>query len=88
MEKICIAGLALVPGFTAWAHGGFLERELNWSLLALGLLTAVYWAGAPRGGARLSRWLLWPVALRKSAESVDELFLGCAMLADHQEESR
>ncbi len=63
LRGIYLGGITLVLGYTAYAHGGFLERELNYSLLAVGLLSLAYWALARKATQPLDRWIFWPLVL-------------------------
>ena len=63
LRGIYLGGMTLVLGYTAYAHGGFLERELNYSLLAVGLLSLAYWVFVRKATQPLDRWIFWPLAL-------------------------
>jgi O-antigen ligase len=63
-DTIYLIGFTLVLGYTTISDGGFPRRELNYSLLLLGLIIIFYWAfSRDRQPTKMDRWLFWPLLL-------------------------
>jgi len=63
LQTFYLLCITLLLGYAAYAHGGFLERELNVTLLGIGTLSLVYWAFARGDAPPPGRWILWPLVL-------------------------